>query len=172
LWDSVRSCQLALDYPSERAVKTSVREIIMRSSSPSGSVTNREGINRKIIIFLVILLVLSISIGVVLSVYFGLKCKSNVSAEGVDSTGVAILTEDTKDNLELPLITDVRLPRHIIPIHYTVRLLPFLEEDNFTTLGYVRIEMRCEVETSKIVLHNADSRIDHQSVKVTITLSK
>lgn len=61
---------------------------------------------------------------------------------------------------------DVRLPRTVLPIHYDVRLFPVLEKGNFSILGQVSIDLQCQMETDRIVLHSADIVVDPQSVKV------
>ncbi|XP_046438221.1 aminopeptidase N-like [Daphnia pulex] len=61
---------------------------------------------------------------------------------------------------------DVRLPRTVRPIHYDVRLFPVLEKGNFSILGQVSIDLQCQMETDRIVLHSADIVVDPQSVKV------
>ena len=54
--------------------------------------------------------------------------------------------------------TDWRLPRWVLPRHYKLRLLPFIEEGHFT--GQVDILLECMEPTQLIVLHMADIRID------------
>jgi aminopeptidase N len=55
--------------------------------------------------------------------------------------------------------TDWRLPRWVLPRHYKLRLLPFIEEGNFTTEGQVDIQLECMEPTQMIVLHIADISI-------------
>lgn len=64
--------------------------------------------------------------------------------------------------------TGVRLPRHLIPRHYTVRLLPHLldEKENGTLDGSVQIDIHCVQDTPQIVLHAVDIRLNLQSIKL------
>ena len=36
-------------------------------------------------------------------------------------------------------VTDVRLPRHLVPESYRLKLIPFIVPDNFTIRGYVEV---------------------------------
>lgn len=58
-----------------------------------------------------------------------------------------------------PSYTDWRLPRWILPREYRLRLLPYLEESNFTIDGQVDILLECKEETKLIVLHMAEIKI-------------
>lgn len=64
------------------------------------------------------------------------------------------------------LPNDIRLPRTVLPRHYDVRLFPILEKGNFTILGQVSIDLECNKDTNRIVLHSADIVVDPQSVQV------
>ena len=55
---------------------------------------------------------------------------------------------------------DWRLPEHIRPIWYSVRLLPYMEEGNFLTEGYVEIFVDCLQDTTNITLNSAVTIID------------
>jgi hypothetical protein len=64
-----------------------------------------------------------------------------------------------KQPRSIPKYTEWRLPRWVLPRHYKLRLLPFIEEGNFTTEGQVEILLECMEPTKMIVLHIADIRI-------------
>lgn len=64
-----------------------------------------------------------------------------------------------KQPRSIPKYTEWRLPRWVLPRHYKLRLLPFIEEGNFTTAGQVDILLECMEPTQMIVLHIADIRI-------------
>jgi hypothetical protein len=64
-----------------------------------------------------------------------------------------------KQPRSVPKYTDWRLPRWVLPRHYKLRLLPYIEEGNFTTDGQVDILLECMEPTQMIVLHMADIRI-------------
>ena len=61
---------------------------------------------------------------------------------------------------------EYRLPRHIIPSAYNIRLLPFIEEGNFTTHGEVQIHANCVEEADNITLNVADIDLDLESITV------
>lgn len=63
---------------------------------------------------------------------------------------------------------DLRLPRDVLPTTYAVRLLPFIEEGNFTTHGHVDIFVDCVKDTNNITINAADITIDVLSVSVYI----
>ena len=63
-------------------------------------------------------------------------------------------------------VTDVRLPRHLEPLHYNLELVPFLIPDNFTIRGEVEIEVLCRVSATNITLHAADLEIENSTVTV------
>ncbi len=58
-----------------------------------------------------------------------------------------------------------RLPENIRPVWYSVRLLPFMEEGNFLTEGYVEIFVECINDTNSITLNSAVT-IDDSTVSV------
>lgn len=63
-------------------------------------------------------------------------------------------------------VRDVRLPRHLEPLHYNLELVPFLIPDNFTIRGRVEIEVLCRLPATNITLHAADLEIDNSTVTV------
>ncbi|EFX67117.1 hypothetical protein DAPPUDRAFT_115736 [Daphnia pulex] len=65
---------------------------------------------------------------------------------------------------------NIRLPRDVLPIRYDVRLFPVLEKGNFSILGHVSIDLQCQMETDRIVLHSADIAVDLKSVKSVMRL--
>lgn len=66
----------------------------------------------------------------------------------------------------VPKYTDWRLPRWLLPRHYKLRLLPFIEDGNFTTEGRVEILLECIEPTQMIVLHMADINIAEEGLQV------
>ena len=63
---------------------------------------------------------------------------------------------------------DLRLPTDILPSIYTVQLLPFIEEGNFTTHGSVEILVDCQRATRNISMNAAELTIDQSSITVKI----
>lgn len=59
-----------------------------------------------------------------------------------------------------------RLPGDLLPSSYTIRLLPFLEEGNFTTDGHIEILVDCVADTNTIVMNSLDILINVMSISV------
>lgn len=59
-----------------------------------------------------------------------------------------------------------RLPGDILPYEYTIQLLPFIEEGNFTTHGHIEIFVDCVIETKNITINSAEITIKQNSVSV------
>nr|XP_027223184.1 aminopeptidase N-like [Penaeus vannamei] len=64
-----------------------------------------------------------------------------------------------------PVDLDVRLPRSIKPLHYVVKLQPFIN-GNFSIVGYMEVEMEVLEPTSNITLHISDIITKNDTVKV------
>ncbi|XP_037790314.1 uncharacterized protein LOC119585704 [Penaeus monodon] len=62
---------------------------------------------------------------------------------------------------------DTRLPRTLKPLHYLVKLQPFIN-GNFSISGYMEVEMEVLEPTSTIILHMADIITKNDTVKVNI----
>ena len=104
--------------------------------------------------------------------------KYQTSFGNADSVQSAVTTlESNKGWMEKngPVIADFleresgdlwRLPSDIIPVSSNIRLLPFIEENNFTTDGYVEMIVDCEQETNYISFNTAEIDLDKASVKV------
>ena len=104
--------------------------------------------------------------------------KYQTSFGNADSVQSAVTTlESNKDWIDKngPVIADFleresgdlwRLRNDIIPVSYNIRLLPFIEENNFTTDGYVEMIVDCEQETNYISFNTAEIDLDKASVKV------
>lgn len=65
-----------------------------------------------------------------------------------------------------------RLPTHIIPTQYRIRLVPFITEDNFTTSGEVWITLKCNQTAKNITVNINDIEVLEHSVTVTQLHSK
>jgi hypothetical protein len=65
---------------------------------------------------------------------------------------------------------DLRLPSDVLPSNYTIRLLPFIEEGNFTTDGHIDIFVDCVRDTNNISMNAADITFKNLSITVKIRL--
>jgi aminopeptidase N len=62
---------------------------------------------------------------------------------------------------------DVRLPRAVTPESYTIRIIPFIYEGNFTFNGEVSVVIKVKETTSNVTLHFNDLKIHEDTVTVT-----
>ncbi|XP_063593106.1 aminopeptidase N-like [Penaeus indicus] len=60
---------------------------------------------------------------------------------------------------------DVRLPRSLKPLHYLVKLQPFIN-GNFSLIGYMEVQIEVLEPTSNITLHISDIITKNDTVKV------
>ena len=67
---------------------------------------------------------------------------------------------------------DLRLPTNVLPYRYSIQLVPFLEEGNFTTDGTMLIFVDCIRSTDNITLNSADITIQTITVIFTHLYSK
>lgn len=79
---------------------------------------------------------------------------------------LGLQVETAKSPRSIPKYTDWRLPRWLLPRHYKLRLLPFLQDGNFTTEGQVEILLECMEPTQLIVLHMAEMSIVPEGLQV------
>jgi len=84
----------------------------------------------------------------------------HAGSEAASSTAAAAKPTPPK------LVKNVRLPRSVLPRHYDVRLFPILEVGNFTILGQVSIDVECNSDTDRIILHSQDIIVDPKTVQV------
>ena len=72
------------------------------------------------------------------------------------------------DWLKEQLVDPWRLPSDIKPITYDIRLLPFIEENNFTTDGQITMKLECLKDTNVIAFNNREINIDSSSIQVNL----
>nr|CAD7442360.1 unnamed protein product [Timema bartmani] len=73
----------------------------------------------------------------------------------------------TSSDETLAVVNDYLLPTSVVPIHYDIKLIPYLDDDNFTFDGEVNIKVRADEVTDVITLHQNDTIIEESSVTVT-----
>ncbi|XP_069952144.1 aminopeptidase N isoform X2 [Cherax quadricarinatus] len=74
-----------------------------------------------------------------------------------------VVTSNTTESPQEKVI--VRLPRALKPLHYMVKLQPFVN-GNFSIMGYVEVEMMVAEPTLNITLHIADIITKNETIKV------
>lgn len=62
---------------------------------------------------------------------------------------------------------EFRLTGDLEPVSYNIQLLPFLEEGNFTTHGYIEIIFNCIRSTYNVTLNSKGITFDQSTVTVT-----
>ncbi|KAG8288073.1 hypothetical protein J6590_023440 [Homalodisca vitripennis] len=60
-----------------------------------------------------------------------------------------------------------RLPVNIVPTHYDLDIITFLEPDNFSFQGNVKIKVKCSQATDIIKVHARDLYFDKEKISVT-----
>lgn len=60
-----------------------------------------------------------------------------------------------------------RLPKEVVPIHYDIKLIPHIVEDNFTFNGEVSIDIEVRKPTNTIALHTEQLMIDELLTRLT-----
>ncbi|XP_039304819.1 uncharacterized protein LOC105205152 isoform X2 [Solenopsis invicta] len=59
-----------------------------------------------------------------------------------------------------------RLRQNVVPIHYDIKLIPHIVENNFTTNGETNIDVEVRESTNDIELHVLDLTIDESLTKL------
>ncbi|KAF5289209.1 hypothetical protein FQR65_LT00096 [Abscondita terminalis] len=90
---------------------------------------------------------------------------TEVVDEKESTTTIVSVTESTEKN-EPNKSIDVRLPLSMVPDSYDVKLIPFLQEDNFTFHGEVNIRINVTAKTTNITLHADELIINEASITV------
>ena len=134
--------------------------------TPDGTQRNSEVgifVRTRVVITFCVLTFLIVLTSVGSSVYFSLpQCQLNFNPDTVSNDHA----EDPPTVWSPDVLKDIRLPRSLLPRNYTIRLLPWMEEDNFTIDGEISVLIDCVEMTNLIVLHNVGNLIEEQSIKV------
>ncbi|XP_069952146.1 aminopeptidase N [Cherax quadricarinatus] len=142
-----------------------VEESVSPATTPSAGNLGCH-INRRLAVFLGVLFVsATVAVGV-LAYYSSSRTLEHghktsgyyVPLEPVGDLPAAIVARD-KDEI------DIRLPKTLKPLHYVVKLQPFIN-GNFSIEGYVEVEIEVIEPTSNITLHIADIITKNETIKV------
>ncbi|KAK8734033.1 hypothetical protein OTU49_017450 [Cherax quadricarinatus] len=148
----------------------------MNQSAASVSFGKRNGwyVNRGVA-FLLGLLFVSAVVATGLLVYYyapHVRESGQDSQDLKDDRGRSPLQPSTHSPVETSPETpskekiNVRLPRALKPLHYMVKLQPFIN-GNFSIMGYVEVEMEVVEPTSNITLHINDIITNNETIKLT-----
>jgi aminopeptidase N len=102
------------------------------------------------------------SVGLALVVYYGGVAQSDTDTQVEDSSSSS--SAQVKASQLKEKVTDVRLPRHLEPEQYDLKLTPFIIPDNWTINGYVEISMLCKSDGNNVTLHSTDIEIENKTV--------
>lgn len=119
---------------------------------------------RSTIVYLLVVVIVLVAVALCVH-FFGANCDPESDSPDLDG-GPSIAPPPTQG--PSTLVTDVRLPRDVHPVHYEIRLLPWIEEGNFSVSGRTNIlvETGANSSTRRIVLHSVDITISRSTVRV------
>lgn len=86
-----------------------------------------------------------------------LKLLMNV---GLIFTTTAILPVDADSSNDSHMTINYRLSDNVVPMHYNIKLIPYIEEDNFTFDGESIINITIRHVTQNLSLHSLNLTID------------
>ncbi|XP_046399039.1 aminopeptidase N-like [Ischnura elegans] len=89
---------------------------------------------------------------------------TNPLSGNVIRNGDELIIDHYSEDLDNELEESYRLPEDVEPLSYDLRLVPFLEEGNFTFKGYVNIMINVKQVTNKITLHAKKLNIYEEKV--------
>lgn len=96
----------------------------------------------------------------------GQHCLHDEQSQG----GATVAAETTASPSSAGTPKSIRLPRHLLPIHYSLKLFPdFYGNDTslFHFDGQVKIQMECKESTSTVTLHSKQLTLDGGGGRVT-----
>lgn len=123
-------------------------------------------VSRKAVVLLLMAYVCSL-VATGLLVFYCLPRFGSTQLTATDANVDSIETTSQATPAKYKTSSSNRLPTHIIPTHYRIRLVPFIMEDNYTTSGDVWITMKCLQAAKNITVNINDIVVLEQSVEVT-----
>ena len=72
---------------------------------------------------------------------FHLPVQSQTCEAECASDCLKLTNEKARLDLEQTKVLDVRLPTHLVPLKYTLELIPFIIRDNFTIRGNAEVSI-------------------------------
>lgn len=121
-------------------------------------------LSRGLAFFLALLFVGALVLTGLLVFYLG-TCSDGRTSSSATTLSDTVAPPATSTPAPTP-VKDVRLPTSLLPDLYTVRLMPFIQDDNFTIAGQVWLLLNCTQTTRNITLHIQDITIHEADVQV------
>ncbi|XP_011860720.1 PREDICTED: aminopeptidase 2-like [Vollenhovia emeryi] len=85
---------------------------------------------------------------------------------GLIFTAITALPVDGNSENNSSATVNYRLPDNVVPVHYGIELIPYIEEDNFTFDGKSHIIIEVRRATRDLSLHALDLTINEEATSV------
>lgn len=96
-----------------------------------------------------------------------IKCLLGVILLIVTSQSVHLEDNENNEVVEEYQENPYRLPKHVVPIHYNIKLIPHIVEGNFTFNGETSIDIKVLKVTDSIALHTVLLTINESLTRLT-----
>ena len=88
------------------------------------------------------------------------------TASSSASRAAPVVSDEAAGTSSQPAPPDIRLPRHLAPEAYRLRVLPLFEEGNFSFSGEVTVTLRADAAGGNVTLHVSQLLVYNDSVTV------
>lgn len=85
---------------------------------------------------------------------------------GLIFTATAALSVDKDSRNDSHVAVNYRLPDNVTPVYYNIKLIPYIEEGNFTFDGESRVNITIRRETRDLSLHSLELTIDEAATSL------
>lgn len=85
---------------------------------------------------------------------------------GLIFTAITAVPVDGDSENDLSTAVNYRLPDNVMPVHYNIKLIPYIEEDNFTFDGISHIIIEIRRATRDLSLHALDLTINEMATSL------
>ncbi|KAK3107389.1 hypothetical protein FSP39_013558 [Pinctada imbricata] len=94
---------------------------------------------------------------------------TGMTSQMTSAAGVTTTTMMMPTTTSMPMPESARLPRHLVPIHYDVKIRPDIFHASpldFSNPGYVKMTFRCVMATNNITLHINKINVTRNTIHV------
>lgn len=88
-----------------------------------------------------------------------------LSVSLIIAAATALLVDEDLKNNSSKMIDD-RLPDNVVPIHYNIKITPYIEKDNFTFDGEIAASIEFRRATRDLSLHALNLTIDEEATSL------